>query len=102
MVQDFIGKGKTISLSEWLKSKLLKSTKWTNEYADGQDVKRNSINYGAAIICSELLKELGYEVFMPVWNDNKYIRVGKIEIMSSKKCYFHEKGAIENELEMEL
>ncbi|MDR0947901.1 MAG: hypothetical protein LBM69_00110 [Lachnospiraceae bacterium] len=51
-----------------------------NKYAEMGDIKRNRANYGIAIELATVLRDLGHEVEMPVWEDKDYLKIPFIAI----------------------
>lgn len=60
-----------------------------NGQADDNDHERNHVNYGVATTWATVLREMGHEVDLPVWEDSqKNLRIPYIEIDGKKWIEF--------------
>jgi hypothetical protein len=66
---------------EKLKADTIMAASRTNQCADGKDVNRNHVNYGTTTAYANVLRELGHEVDIPVWEDESgCLRIPKLNI----------------------
>lgn len=66
---------------EKLKVHTIMSASHTNQCADDKDINRNHVNYGSVTAYARILSELGHEVDVPVWEDEKRcLRIPKLKI----------------------
>lgn len=56
----------------------------TNQYASEGDANRNRTNYGSATAYGVVLRELGHEVDIPVWDDNGFLRIPYLRVNEKK------------------
>ena len=63
-----------------LKTKLITSAMWTNEYANNEDINRNHTNYGATTAYAHVLYNFGVNVDIPVYEKNGFLKIPKITI----------------------
>lgn len=62
-----------------------------NDQAEEKDINRNHVNYGEASALIQVIKDIGHEADLPVWEDKGCLKVPFIEIDGEKIMEF-EKG----------
>lgn len=63
-----------------IKTRIIMSCGYVNDCADGKDLNRNHVNYGCAITWASVLRDMGHDVDVPVWEDVGYLRIPKLKI----------------------
>lgn len=68
------------SFLDKLEINLTKAATNVNYYIEEQDTNRNRVNYGLVTAYSHILRELGYKIDIPCWEDNNYLRIEKVTL----------------------
>lgn len=71
-------------------SRLIKSRIMTNTYAKNNDVNRNHINYGCFTCWAHVLRDIGHNVEITVYEENGLLKIPVISI-DNEKIYDFEK-----------
>jgi len=69
---------------EELKLRFIKAAMWTNDNAKKHDIKRNHVNYGCCTTYATVLRDMGHETNVPVWEDNDCLKIPFLELDGKK------------------
>lgn len=73
---------------EEIKLRFIKAAMWTNSNAEEGDVNRNHVNYGCCTCWARVLRDMGHETEVPVWEDNGCLKIPFIKIDGEKVLDF--------------
>ena len=73
---------------EEIKWRFIKSVMRTNDYAKDNDVNRNHTNYGCCTCWAQVLRDMGHEIEVPVYEDNGVLKIPFIRIDKEKILEF--------------
>lgn len=65
---------------EEIKMEMYKTAEAVNHYADSKDLKRNRVNYGSLITWERIIREMGHDTNIAVWEDDDCLRIPFVEI----------------------
>jgi hypothetical protein len=71
-----------------IKTRFIKAAMRTNDNAVEKDVNRNHVNYGCCTAWAQVMRDMGHETDVPVWEDNGYLKIPFVEI-NGKKVEFN-------------
>lgn len=67
-----------------LKTRIITAVMLLNDQAEEGDANRNHVNYGEAMALMQVLRDMGHETELPVWQDNGCLKVPYIMINGNK------------------
>lgn len=67
-----------------LKKRIMLAVTLLNNQAEEGDVEGNHVNYGEATALMQVLRDMGHETDLPVWEDNGCLKVPYIMIDGNK------------------
>lgn len=70
---------------EEIKMEMYKAAEAVNHYADRKDLKRNRVNYGCLITWDRIIRQMGHDTNIAVWEDGDYLRIPFVEIETYRK-----------------
>lgn len=73
---------------EEIKKRLVMDAMQANDYAKEKDINRNHVNYGCCISWSRVLRDIGHETDVPVYEDNGVLKIPFISIDGEKIIEF--------------
>ena len=73
---------------ETIKWRFIKSVMRTNDYGEDNDVNRNHTNYGSCTCWAQVLRDMGHDIEMPVYEDNGVLKIPFISIDNEKILEF--------------
>lgn len=73
---------------EEIKTRLIITAMQVNENAKEKDVNRNHVNYGGCNCWAQVLRDMGHETDVPVWEDDGVLRIPYISINGQKVIDF--------------
>lgn len=68
------------SVFEEIKMEMYKAAEAVNYYADKKDLKRNRVNYGCLITWDRIIRQMGHDTNIAVWEDDDCLRIPFVEI----------------------
>lgn len=71
-----------------IKARFIKAAMWTNDNAESKDMNRNHVNYGCCTTWAWVLRDMGHEVEVPVWEDAGVLKIPFISIDGVKVLEF--------------
>lgn len=71
-----------------IKTRFIKAASWTNDNAESKDANRNHVNYGCCTAWETVLRDMGHETKVPVWEDNGLLKIPFLEIDGVKIIEF--------------
>ena len=74
-----------------IKKRVIMAVTRLNDQAEEKDINRNHVNYREASALIQVIKDMGHEADLPVWEDEGCLKVPFIEIDKEKIMEF-EKG----------
>lgn len=63
-----------------IKTAIITSARQVNDCARGGDVNRNRVNYGSVIAYASVLRDMGHNVDVAVWEDGGLLKIPKITV----------------------
>lgn len=63
-----------------LKTKIIIDAGEVNRYAAEKDARRNAVNYGFISAYSNIVREMGHEIEIAIWEDNGFLKIPKVTI----------------------
>ena len=76
------------SYFETIKTRLIMAASYVNDHATRKDANRNRVNYGEAITWACVLRDMGHNTDIPVWeDDNGCLRIPYIQIGAFRMEY---------------
>ena len=73
-----------------IETRLITSGILTNTYAKDNDVNRNRVNYGCCICWAQVLRDMGHNVGLPVYEENELLKIPFISV-DNENIYDFEK-----------
>lgn len=63
-----------------IKTAIITSARQVNDCACSGDANRNRVNYGSVIAYASVLRDMGHNVDVAVWEDNSLLKIPKITV----------------------
>ena len=63
-----------------------------NEYAKSHDVKRNHVNYGSCTAWGSVLKDMGHDVDVAVYEEDDCLKISWLEVNGERVIEFEKEG----------
>ena len=72
-----------------LKTKLIVGCGRVNDCTDDKDMNRNHVNYGMVAAFASVVRDMGHDVDISLWEDNGFLRIPKLKIDGQTVIEYH-------------
>ena len=72
-----------------LKTKIIVGCGRVNDCADDKDANRNHVNYGMVIAFASVVRNMGHDVNIPVWEGDGFLRIPELKIDGQTVLEYH-------------